>query len=69
MSRCFGCYFHQCGWMYNECDYFEIGYYAEPDECLAFSVDGTVSEEAEAKIYEATKGAFGKPITEERREE
>lgn len=64
MSRCFGCFFHRGGWMENECDYFEMYNYREPgnrDWCPAFSVDGNVSEEAEAEIFELTNGMFGKP--------
>ena len=61
MSACFGCFFHRGGWMENECDYFEAYNYSEPNVCLAFSVDGRVSEEAEAMIFEETCGVFGKP--------
>ena len=61
MRRCFGCYFHHGGWMENECDYFEAYNYREPTVCLAFSTDGTISEEAEAKIFDQTDGVFGKP--------
>ena len=57
--------------MENECDYFEAYNYREPNVCHAFSLDGRVSEEAEAMIFEQTCGAFGKPkdIQAERKEE
>ena len=58
--------------MENECLYFESYNFREPtirDGCLAFSIDGTISEEAEAKIFEQTRGIFGKPMSAERRKE
>ena len=62
MSKCFGCYFYHCGCMWNRCDYFESEYYREPEDCLAFSVDGSIPAENEAKLYEQTCGFFGKPL-------
>lgn len=64
MSICFGCFFHRSGWMENECEYFEAYNYREPtirDGCPAFSIDGKLSKEAEAKIFDLTDGVFGKP--------
>ena len=66
MSKCFGCYFYNCGYMWNRCDYFESEYYREPDDCLAFSVDGSIPAENEAKLYEQTCGFFGKPLEQEK---
>jgi len=61
MSACFGCFFHEGGYMSNRCEYFQSEYYPEPDECEAFSVDGNLSAEAEAEIFDKTDGVFGKP--------
>ncbi len=67
MSRCFGCYFYHAGWMWNGCDYFETECFPEPKDCLAFSVDGNIPAENEAKLYEQTGGVFGKPLGKERK--
>lgn len=61
MSKCFGCYFHEGGFMTNRCDYFEAEYYSEPDRCLAFTVDGNLSKETKARIFDETDGVFGEP--------
>lgn len=62
MSKCFGCYFHEGGYMWNGCEYFQSEYYHEPDECEAFSVDGKLTPEQEDKIFKATGGYFGEPL-------
>ncbi len=59
MSRCLGCYDHESGYMWNRCNYFEMEYYSEPEECKAFSIDGVISEEAAKEIYDETNGMFG----------
>ena len=69
MSKCFGCYFHHMGYMWNRCDYFESEYYPEPEDCLAFSVDGSVPAENEAKLFEMTGGVFGEPLEQEKQNE
>lgn len=51
--------------MWNGCDYFESEYYPEPEDCLAFSVDGSIPAENEAKLFELTNGFFGKPLEQE----
>lgn len=61
MSACFGCFFHEGGFMYNRCNYFEMEYFGEKDKCSAFTVDGNLSAEAEAEIFDKTDGVFGKP--------
>lgn len=38
MSRCFGCYYYHPGYMWNQCDFFEMEYFREPKECKAFSL-------------------------------
>ncbi len=68
MSKCFGCFFHEGGFMYNRCNYFEMEYFSEKGECLAFSTDGTVSEENENQIFIDTGGFFGKPMAERKEE-
>jgi hypothetical protein len=36
-------------------------YFGIKDKCIAFSTDGNISEESEAKIFYETNGMFGKP--------
>ena len=69
MSGCFGCYFYEGGFMWNRCNYFEMEYFGIKDKCIAFSTDGNISEESEAKIFYETNGMFGKPKRAEREEE
>lgn len=52
--------------MWNRCDYFESEYFREPEDCLAFSVDGSILAENEAKLFEQTGGFFGKPLEQEK---
>lgn len=55
-----GCYFHESGYLWNRCNYFEMEYFCEPEDCKAFSIDGYISPENELDIYEETDGVFGK---------
>lgn len=50
MSRCFGCYFHESGYMFNRCNFFEMEYYHEPEDCEAFSTEDIPADEAK-KLY------------------
>lgn len=68
MSKCFGCYSYTATYMWNSCDYFECEYFIEPDDCLAFSIDGNIPAENEALLYEQTGGVFGKPLEQEKTE-
>lgn len=60
MSSCDGCFFHETGYLWNGCTYFETEYYYEPNDCCARSDDGKLTAEQERKIFEETDGAFGK---------
>ena len=63
MSKCFGCFFYDSGYMWNCCHYYEEEYFREPNECDAFSIDGNISQEKEDKIFRETNGYFGKPMS------
>lgn len=52
---CLGCYFYESGYMWNRCNFFEMEYFCEPEECEAFSVEDIPVEEAR-KIYERILG-------------
>ena len=69
MSKCFGCYSYTATYMWNSCDYFECECFIEPDDCLAFSIDGNIPAENEALLYEQTCGVFGKPLEQEKQNE
>lgn len=56
MSRCLGCFFHESGYMFNRCNFFEIEYYGEPDDCEAFSIKPIPDDEAK-KLFEKITGA------------
>ena len=59
MSKCSKCFFHRSEYMSNECKYFDMENYSEPEECKAFSTDGYLPKEVEIEIYKETDGAFG----------
>lgn len=62
MSKCFGCHFYECGYMWNGCSYFQSECYREPEECEAFSIDGKLTPEQQDAIFKASGGAFGEPL-------
>ena len=56
MSRCFGCYYYYPGYMWNRCDFFEMEYFREPEECKAFSLKEIPDGEAKRIWEELIKG-------------
>lgn len=56
MSKCFGCYYYSPGYMWNQCDFFEMEYFYEPEECEAFSIKPIPDDEAK-KLFEKITGA------------
>lgn len=67
MSACCGCYFHGSGYMYNSCGYFGCECFNEPNECIASSSDGHLTEEQEDNIFKETGGGFGRKMSSVKR--